>query len=163
MTKEKEQQLIEIKKEYEALKEMHSLPDFKTLDDDFEIERMLLREEIVRIKIIRISISDKIYAILRIIETLINPTSAPSYLLQILKNTTEEDSKRFKKMYEDLYKIQMRSLKLDSIYNEKEEIKFINEITEKYQTIKKEVYQILESLESKTKESQESKKGNYFG
>ena len=54
-------------------------------------------------------------------------------------------------------------MKLDTVYSEKEEIKFINETFIIWQELKPKIYELIKGFESSFEEDDTSKKRSYFG
>lgn len=160
---EKESSAEKLHNSFAKLKEKYNLPEFKLLEEDFDMDKLEEKEGDIKIKDIRRLIAEKTSAYLRFFEALINPSSSPSFVFSFLKNPTESETKEIKDCYKEFSRIQIQTIKLDTIYNEKEEIKFINETVEKWQTLKKRVFTLVENFEQKFEKNSLEKEKSYFG
>jgi len=152
-----------IKEEFVELKEKHRLPEYIILEEDFEIDRLEEKEGDLQVKDIRKLIAEKTSAYLRFFETLINPASSPSFVFSFLKNQTASEIKEIKDCYKELSRMQIQTIKLDTIFNEQEEVKFINETAENWQHLKKRIFKLVENLEQKFEKNSIEKETSYFG
>lgn len=153
---------FDLKAEYDKLKIKHNLPEFNKLTEDFDIEKIAEKEPIFLLREVRRAISEKNSAYLHLFETLINPTSPPMFIFSILRNISTEDKETIKEIYKILSKIQIELMKLDTIYKEDAEIKFINETFCTWQKIKQTIYRFIESSEKNFENDDISKKRSYF-
>ena len=160
---EKESPAEKLHSEFMKLKEKHTLPEFKLLDEDFDIDKLEEKDGEIKIKDIRRLVTEKTSAYLRFFEALINPSSSPSFVFSFLKNPTESETKEIKDCYKELSRIQIQTIKLDTIYNEKEEVKFINETVKKWQTLKQIIFTLVENFEQKFEKNSFEKEKSYFG
>ena len=148
---------------YNELAQKHSLPEFTKIAEDFDIEKIQDKESLFLIREIRRAINEKITAYLHLFETLINPTSPPMFVFSILRNISSQDKETIKKIYKALSRTQIEIMKLDTIYNEKEEAKFINETFIIWQEFKPTIYKLIENLEANFETDDTAKKRSYFG
>ena len=147
---------------YNELAQKHSLPQFEKIAEDFDIEKIQDKESIFLIREIRRTINEKIAAYIHLFETLINPTTPPMFVFSILRNISTADKDTIKKIYKALSRTQIEVMKLDTIYNEADEIKFINETFIIWQELKPTIYKLIERFESSFDEDDSSKKRSYF-
>ena len=157
-----EEKEINLEEEYDKLKQKYDLPAFKELTEDFDIEKIQDKESSFLLREIRRTINEKLAAYISLLETLINPTTPPMFVFSILRNISAEDKETIKEVYKTLSKTQIEIMKLDTIYNEKAEVKFINETFSAWQNIKQTIYKLVEDFESSFEESDDSKKRSYF-
>ena len=68
-----------------------------------------------------------------------------------------------KQTYKDLAKYQLLSVKLDTVYNEKNEAAFIMQGYTEWQELKPKVYSLIEKLEQGPDEETAGLKNGYFG
>jgi hypothetical protein len=159
MTDEKNEKTPQ--EEYEGIR--HELPTFKQITEDFDIEKVFEKESTFVLRDIRHAIVEKITAYSQLFETFQNPGSSPMFILTLLQNTNEKDKEEITEIYNKLAKIQVDSIKLDTIYSENNEATFIKETSDTWQTIKVKVLELIQRLEKETnKESSSTTKG-YFG
>lgn len=152
-----------LEKTYNEFRQKHNLPEFKKLIQDFDgIEKIQDKEPIFLIREIRRAINEKITAYIQFLETLINPNAPPIFIFSILKNISTDDKNTIKEIYKTLSKSQIEIMKLDTIYNETVEIKFINNIFNEWQDIKPKIYKLIENFEANFETDDTSKKSSYF-
>ena len=158
-----EKEEINFEETYNELAQKHSLPEFEKIAEDFDIEKIQDKESIFLIREVRRSINEKISAYIHLFETLINPSAPPMFVFSILRNISTEDKETIKKIYKAISRTQIEVMKLDTIYKEEEEIKFINETFIVWQELKPTIYKLIERFESSFDEDDTSKKRSYFG
>ena len=100
----KEPCLEKIKKEYELLKIKYNLPEFKKLNENFQIEKAAESETEVLLKEIRKCIFDKISIYARFIESLLSPVNASLFTFSILRTLNSDDKKLMEEVYKKLMK-----------------------------------------------------------
>ena len=154
---------FDFKPTYNELKLKHNLPEFEKLAEDFDIEKITDKEPIFPTREIRRVINEKITAYLHLFETLINPNAPPMFIFSILRNTSDKNKDNIREIYKTLSKIQVEAMKLDTIYKEDAEIKFINETFEAWQKLKLTIYKLIENFEASFEENDTSQKRSYFG
>jgi hypothetical protein len=159
---EQEPEEFELEEHYNELKKQHSLPDFVALSQDFDIEKIAEKETLFLAREVRRTINEKITAYLHLFETLINPNSPPMFIFKVLKNISSADKQKIQDLYKIMSKTQIKTMQLDTIYSEKEEIKFINETFKLWQEIKPEIHTLFESFETNFENGNTSKERSYF-
>lgn len=159
--KEQEEE-FELEEYYNELKQQHNLPDFVALSQDFDIEKIVEKETAFLAREIRRAINEKITAYLHLFETLINPSSPPMFIFKVLKNISTQEKEKIQELYKTLSKTQIKTMKLDTIYSEKEEVNFINETFKIWQEIKPEIHALFVSFEVNFENGKTSKERSYF-
>ena len=154
---------FDLEKAYLDLQKKHSLPDFTKLAEDFDIEKIQDKETTFLLREIRRAINEKITAYIHLFENLINPNAPPMFVFSILRNISTKDKDTIKQIYKTLSKTQIEIMKLDTIYNETEETKFINETFNTWQELKPTIHKLIEDFESSFETDDTSKKRSYFG
>jgi len=76
-----ESALEELKEDYEKFKKIYKLPEFRQLNEDFDIEKVAQNETDFVLREVRRHMMDKIIAYLRFIEMLLNPSDKERSLL----------------------------------------------------------------------------------
>ena len=147
--------------QYESIS--HELPPFKQVTEDFDIEKVFEKESSFILRDIRHAILEKITAYSQLLETFQNPGSAPMFILNLLRNTNEKDKATIQETYSRLAKIQIDSIKLDTIYNEQNEATFIKETSEAWQEMKRTILDLIQKLEKETNKEAGSATRGYFG
>lgn len=158
-----ERSLKDIESEYEKLNKKFQLPVFEKLIEDFDIDKIAEKSEGILIRDVRRVINDKLSAYLHLFETLLHPSSPPMFVLTFLKNTTEDDKKSIREIYKEIAKLQMTNIKLDTIFNEKNEAEFIKDSFNAWQSLKKKIYTLVEIFEREFEKNIEVKEKSYFG
>lgn len=162
MEQNQEPEQFDLELEYIELKKEHEMPDFETLAQDFDIEKITDKETVFLAREVRRTINEKVTAYIHLFETLINPQSPPMFVFKILKNMTPEEKEQIQNFYKKLSKTQIEVMKLDTLYSEKDEIKFINKTFNLWQEIKSEIYKLFESFETNFENGNTSKERSYF-
>ncbi|MEM4703012.1 MAG: hypothetical protein QXP53_00815 [Candidatus Pacearchaeota archaeon] len=160
---EKNVSLSEIRKKYKKLESKYKLPSFSDLNEEFEIEKVQERETEFLLREIRRAMSDKVIAFLRFLELFLNPVTAPLFVLVALKNMSIQDKEKMESLYQELVRVEIKSIILDIEYSEAEEAKFIKEIYAKWKEVKKELGEICKEIEKVHEKSSEKKSKSYFG
>ena len=158
----KESVLNEIKKSYEPLRRKYKLPEFSELNKEFEIEKTQEHETEFILREIRKDVGEKVGAFLRFLETILNPVMGPIFILNSIKNLNNKDKDLIKENYEILVDLEIKAISLDVDYNEKAEAEFIKEAYKKWQDIKPDIKEIIDSLR-KAQETKEDKRKSYLG
>jgi hypothetical protein len=159
--KENDYVLIE---EYNKIREKYrSLPDFDSISEDFDIEKLFEKETDFILREARRIISEKVSAYMHFFEAIINPTSPPLFIFSVLKGIDKTNKIKIENIYKRLAKFQIESMKLDTIYSEEKEAAHIEYVFGQWQSLKKEIYGVIEMLEINIDDIKENKRSNYFG
>lgn len=148
--------------EYEALAKKYDLPTFEEILEDFDIEKICEKETSFLAREIRRIINEKISAYIHLFETLINPQGPPMFVFKILKNMSTEEKTSLQEFYKVLSKFQIQIMKLDTIYSEQAEIKYIKESFQMWQEQKQKIFKLFESFETNFENGDEAKSKTYF-
>ena len=159
----KESELDQLKKNFAVLQKKYSLPNFKQLNEDFEIEKLSGKETDMLLREIRKLIVDKVLAYLRFLELLMNPTSAPMFFLAIVKTLSVEDKKLVENLYKSMASVEFNALDLDNRYSEKTEAEFIKNTYSSWQETKTEFSELAGQLKATWNKKSTKKERGYFG
>ena len=159
----KEFSLEAVKKDYTKLQKKYSLPSFKKLNEDFQIEKVAENETDYLLREIRKAIADKLYNYLRFTETLLNPVNAPMFIFSIIKVIETDKKKKLNEIYKKLAKSEVRLIETDLAYSEKKEAEFINESYKLWQELKEDLLDIIENVKRNWDNKLEGKSKGYFG
>jgi len=112
---------------------------------------------------IRRTIIEKIAALMRFFELILNPAEAatPLFVFAILRGIKSETKNTVEKLYKELSVYELASLNLDIQYSEKEEVKFVNDFTKKWKEMKPVLAKITHELSIVWKD--EHKERKYLG
>jgi len=158
-----ENDIERLKREYLAIEKKHSLPSFERIQEDFDIEKLSEKEGGFLIRDVRRIIGEKVGAYLHFFETLINPSSPPLFVFSFLKNLSESDKKEIKEIYKELSRMQIKLIRLDTVYNENEESEFVKRAFNDWQKMKKKIVSLVEIFEKEFEKSTVEKGNSYFG
>ena len=158
-----EEPLEEFKKNYKSLSQKYDLPDYEMMIEDFDIEKVTEKSSSFLIREIRRLINEKLSAYLHLFETFLNPTTPPMFIFSLLKNIDVKEKKQIKEIYKKLSKIQIETIRLDTIYNEKNEAEFVKAVFKQWQEMKKAIFSLIDSLEEKSKNNLSKNNNGYFG
>jgi hypothetical protein len=161
--KEKKEDLNNLKKDYLVLEKKYNLPSFERLNEDFQIEKIDGTETDMLLREVRKHIVDKFSNYLRFIETLLNPSNAPLFVYSLVKTLTNEDRNTLNDLYKRMARSEVKIVKLDLSYSEKNESEFIKETYELWQDVKKNLMAILNIIEERWDNKSEGNNKGYFG
>ena len=157
------QKLGRLKREYETLRKRYILPDFKSLNEDFQIEKIAESETEMLIREIRKFMADKMLNYLRFLENLLNPVNSPMSIFSIVKLLNNEEKKEISEIYKKLLEKEIQIIELDLSFDEKKEAEFIKNSCEFWQTIKKDLLKIIREINKKWDDKFEANDKGYFG
>ena len=162
--KSKEPNDIEkLKEEYEKLSKKYSLPDYKKLNELFDIEEVNPETDFL-LRIIRRKIIEKISNYFRFIEIILNPSMAPLFLHKKLKNIHSEERALLSRIYEQIGNLEAETILLDLEYSEKAEAEFIKKLFHTFNnTIKNDLIKSIKNLINETNGENREIKGSYLG
>lgn len=154
-----EKDRIDVEQEYKKLK--YNLPNFKELDNEFEVS--FITEKSFLLKSIRRKVTEKIILCCRIIESLIYPTQNNIITITEAKNFSEDQKKRMENIYKKLMIFERESLILDINPSDKEDVDYINNIFKYWNKLKKDMIKIVEIMKHSWIKEERLDKNNYFG
>ena len=158
-----ERNLDELKRDYSVLEKKYGLPSFQELNQDFEIEDLSETETDFLLRIIRKSLIEKTAFFSKFIEVIINPGEGGSlFVFSIAKALSTEDRKVLAKIYEQISKFQLESIKRDISYSEKEEAVFIKKICSFWEEAKKTLFNTLDIIDSNWDNESKKSEKSYF-
>lgn len=160
--KQENHNLKKLKEKYEELRKKYALPEFKFLNENFEIEDTEADSELI-IKKIRKQIVEKMYSYLRTLEAFINPQNAPIFVFNIIKSLDNSDLEIIKKLYNQLAEFEIEAFGLESFYEEKEEIEFIKKVSKVWPEIAQKLNSIYKTLKKNFNSETEKKSKSYLG
>ncbi|MFZ5954802.1 MAG: hypothetical protein ACOYT4_00060 [Nanoarchaeota archaeon] len=163
MEKQKLNELEKLKKDYEEIRKKYSLPEFKKLAEEFDIEKISERDSSFLLRDIRRTMGEKLSAYLHLFEIFLNPANPPMFIYSMLKNLSDSEKQKIKQLYKTISKFEIAIMKLDTIYNEKEEAEFIKNTFAEWNGFKKEIFSILNECEKKFDKESNSEAKGYFG
>ena len=145
---------IIIEEEYKKLK--YNLPDFKKLDEEFEISNIQgLEDKKFLIRFIRRKINEKVIFFCRIVESIIYPQSPNFISLVESRIFNEEEKQGMAEFYKKLMNYEKESLILDVESDDKQSVKYINELFSNWSEIKKQMVDITKKMQKAWNEKEE--------
>lgn len=151
-----------LKANYDLLKKKYSLPEFKFLNENFEIENIDPESEII-LKAIRKHVTEKVFYVLRSLETFMNPSNAPMFIFDIIKMLSESEKELIKNLYNRIVVYEVEAFGLEAEYDEKNEAEFIKRVSLDWKDISLDLKKIYSAMKiSDTREAKKSEK-SYFG
>lgn len=163
MAEKEESCLKEVKEKYSELQAKYDLPDFKKLNEDFQIEKVAETETEVLLKEIRKYMFDKFSNYMRFLESLLNPVNASVFTFSILKTLNAEDKKVVEDIYKKLMRLEVDLMEIDIEYVEEKEAKFIKNSSEVWDGIKADWIKIVECIKKGWDNKVEKEGKGYFG
>ncbi len=139
-------ELQELKAKYDLLAKKYSLPSFKEVNQEFEIDR-IERDSDCLLRSVRKVMMDKILKYIQFFEMIINPSQAPPAFLFFVKNVSAEDKSAVEKAYSEFIKLEIVGLKLEIDYNEKNEADFISSILSVWNEMKPFMRKVISMME----------------
>lgn len=162
MTKE-ENSLKNLKEKYSKLQKKYELPEFKKLNEDFQIENIQENETEFLLREIRKFLADKIANYLRFTENLLNPVNVPMFVYSIVKTIGTKEKEIIKENYKKLTELEIDLIEIDLEYSEEKEAEFIKKSFSIWQKIKKDLLEIIKNIKSKKEIKIEKNNKNYYG
>jgi len=150
---------VNIKEEYKKLK--YKLPKFEDINNEFELD--FIKDKPFLLRQIRRRMNEKVIFFCRIIEGILYPTQQHIINVTEVKNFSEEKKKEVHKIYKGLMQYERQSLLLDVTPNNKDDVKFINDVFNFWKKTKKQMEEIVKLMKESWKKEFGSEKNNYFG
>lgn len=156
--------LENVKREYFVLQGKYGLPDFDTLNKDFQIEKVAETETEILLREVRRFVFDKISNYMRFLEGLLNPSGASMFVFSILKSLNSDDKKLAEKIYKKLMALEIDLMEIDITYDEEKEAEFIKKSFNEWSEIKQDWAKIISSIKKNWDNQIERNNGRgYFG
>lgn len=154
-------ELEELTETYEGFAKKYKIPDFNSINEDFEIDK-IEKESFTFLKVVRKVMMEKIVNSLGFLEMLNNPVNAPRIYLSYLKSITSEEKKIIDDLYMKLGELSLYTLSLEIEYSEKDEAEAIKKIYLTWNSIKPDFKKIIINLTRPEKEVAKKEK-SYYG
>lgn len=151
----------EILKEYNQLRKKYKLPEFKDLDDEFEISRVRSINQKFLLRVIRRKILDKIVFFCRILEMVIYPSSNSVIAMQEAGNFPEEDKPKVIELIKKLMYLERDCVRIDISPSTEKDAEFIKNVFREWEPLKKQMTGYTEKIRDGWKKEEEKKKLSY--
>ncbi|MDA3780888.1 MAG: hypothetical protein PF487_11825 [Bacteroidales bacterium] len=135
-----------LKEAYAVLKKEYDLPDFDSLNEDFQLEKLQSEDTDFLIREVRRYIVEKFSSYLRLIETLLQPSNAQMFVFAMLKSINSDDNKMLQALYRKLAKKEIEVIALDLKHNVEAEAEFIKTAYELWQEVREELLVLIEKI-----------------
>lgn len=156
--------LEDVKKKYTEFQMKYGLPDFKKLNEDFQIEKVAEVETEVLLKEVRRFMFDKFSNYMRFLESLLNPVNASVFTFSVLKTLNADDKKIVEEIYKKLMRLELDLMEIDIEYVEEKEAAFIKKSSEIWDGIKVDWIKIVGIIKNNWDNKVEKGEGKgYFG
>lgn len=157
-----EEKDIDFEEFYEKVRLKYSLPSFKEISEDFNIEKIDDKEPDFLIRDIRRAINEKLSAYMHFFESMINPASSSIFLFSMLRGVSDSDKSKMKEIYEQIARIQIDFMKLDLVYDEKKEADFVKRVFLIWQKMKFDILALVDNFGVNFDKDLVSKNDSYF-
>ena len=94
---------------------------------------------------------------------MLNPSNAPIFVFQIVKNLDSDDKKNLEECYKKIVELEIKMIALDMNYLEKGESDFIKESYKEWQEVKKLMNLVHSSIVKNWNNGFKKKEKGYFG
>jgi hypothetical protein len=135
--------MVDLKKNYAVLAEKYKLPDYNTLNKEFDIED--IGETDFFLNKIRAKIVDKIDSYLKVLEGFLQPDTTLSNLYES-KYIDEDTKERVYQIFKTLMKFYRYSIEVALINDEAENANFIKSFYSAWISLKPELIELMKSL-----------------
>ncbi len=153
--------LEKLKSQYKKLQEKYNLPEFKEINDAFEIDR-IERETDRLLREIRKTMLEKIVGYIRLIELIISPAQASPVFMILVKEVSSNDKLILDNVIKEFAILELNSFKLDIESTEDEEAKEIKNIITAWEKTKEDLKSIIKMMERNWKSTNQKRDRNYF-
>lgn len=155
--------LEKLKRDYEEIKKKYSLPDYKALNEEFDIEKLQDKETDMLLREVRRALTEKITSYLKFVEMFIAPGETPMFFLVLMKGLSISEKKILEELYTELGKMEIKALALDNLSDDKKEADFIKHVYAKWPNIKEKFAIIFSELEKSFEKTTLKKEKGYLG
>lgn len=154
--------LKEFKEKYKVYEKKYGLPNFKELNEDFEIEKVADKDSDCFLRIVRKAMMEKIVNFLGFLEMLMNPVSAPRVYHYYIGNMQGNDKKAIEEVYKNFGDLSLNALALEAEYSEKTEAEMIKSIGKRWNEMRPRIKEILSGIRNPGNNAVRKEK-TYFG
>jgi len=155
--------LKKLKAEYSQFEKKYKLPDFKKLNEKFEVEKLADHETELLAREIRRIMMERVSNYFKFIELFINPQTAPFFFLAVIKRMDGIERKPLEGLYSELGKLEIESISLENEYNEEKEVEFIKKIMNKWEELTKKFSELIDKVKKASEQEGKEKEKSYFG
>jgi len=135
----------DIKKDYEVLKAKYSLPDFESINNEFEISSIENKDFLL--KEIRRKMTERLEFYIKMLESILQPDTASLSSMHECKFVEDREKEGIYNTYKKLMIIDRNSI-IASFGDEKENAGFIKKTFEEWTKLKNDIKPIIEKIKS---------------
>ena len=139
----------DIEKQYNELRKKFKLPEFKDLDNEFEISD--LEETNFLLKAIIRRIAERFDFYTTMLEEVLQPDTSNLYAMHETRFFDENEKKRMYDLYSRLMNFNRQSIEVTLENNEKNAVDFINSIFNEWNGLKQELLGVINKMKSSWK------------
>jgi len=152
----------ETEKQYNELRKKHKLPEFKEIDNEFELSDLEETNFLLRAVIRRINEKLDFYATM--IEETLQPDTSNLYAMHETRFFDENEKKQMYDLYMKLMNLNRHSIELSLEHNEKDQAEFISNIPAEWKEIKRELLGCIKKMKDSWTSNTETKEDvGYLG
>ena len=139
----------EIEKQYNELSKKFLLPEFKNLNEEFEISDLEETSFLLRAIIRRIAEKFDFYTTM--LEEVLQPDTSNLYAMHETRFFDENEKKQMYELYSRLMNFNRQSIEVNLEHNEKNEVGFINNVFNEWDELKQELLGFINKMKSSWK------------
>jgi hypothetical protein len=164
MVEQKKQGNLKKSKEvYAVFQKKYGFEEFSFMNNNFEIESIDVEDTDLFIKQIRKHMTEKIFYILRTLETFLNPQNAPMFVFDMIKLFSEADKELVGEIYKKLGKYEIEAFALESSYSEKAEAEFVKQVSGDWKEISADLKKLSVIMKENYQKDSKKQTKSYFG
>jgi len=134
----------EIEKQYSELKKKFKLPEFKEIDNEFELSD--LEETNFLLRAIMRRISEKLDFYSTVLEEVLQPDASNLYAMHETRYFDDEEKNSMYDLYKRLMSCSRHSIEISIEHNEKDEADFINNFFEEWKPTKADLLKFIKKM-----------------
>ena len=152
-----------IETKYNELRKKLKLPEFKSLDSEFEISDLEETNFLLRAIIRRIA--EKLDFYTTMLEEILQPDTSNLYAMHETKFFDEDEKKQMYELYTKLMNFNRQSIEVSLEHNENKEADFINSLFDEWKSLKQELLRFVKKMRAswKTEEADIKEDLGYLG
>lgn len=139
----------DIEKQYNELRKKLKLPEFREIDDEFEISD--LEETSFLLRAILRRIAEKLDFYATMLEEVLQPDASNMYAMHETRFFDEDEKKQMYDLYSRLMNYNRQTIGLSLEHNEKEDADFINNFLNEWKELKKELLKYVKKMKDSWK------------
>lgn len=139
----------EIEKQYNELRKKLKLPEFREIDNEFEISD--LEETSFLLRAILRRVAEKLDFYATMLEEVLQPDASNMYAMHETRAFDEDEKNKMYDLYSRLMNYNRQTIGLSLAHNEKEDADFINNFLNEWKELKKELLKYVKKMKDSWK------------